>query len=280
MARKLKTHIQNPQVKRESLCQRMSVEFAKKQSEATCKQCQSMAVDGQLRTLEFEANAAKWDGYNHTGEPRYTEMQLKFSRHPQVMTNAKVAALAAGYSNAFAISQSRKLRQQLAPLIMEIQEKAKALSAISVARIQTELASMGFANVIDYFNIDNNGALHAKQLNELTRAQAAAIQEVKVVEVEDPVTGETKHVIGWLKLADKRANLVELGRTLGMFNKIQIEDKRDSALMLNEIPTDALEEAEGILLTAVKIAREQTSKNKAIKGEFKRLPDSVGEVEK
>ena len=277
MARQLKTHIKNPQATKESLCQRMSVTFAEKNSEATCRTCQSMAVDGQLRTLEFDANADKWAGYNNTGEPRYTKKQVKFAQHPQVMTNLKRAALDAGYSTSFAKTQSKALREQLAPLIMEIQEKAKALAAISVARIQTELASMGFANVLDYFNIDANGAMHSKQLNELTRAQAAAIQEVKLVEITDTETGETSHVIGWLKLADKRANLVELGRTLGMFNKIQIADKRESTLALKEIPTEALEEAESLLMRAVRVAREQKSKNEAIPGEFTKLPS--GEVE-
>lgn len=277
MARQLKTHIRNPQAKKESLCQRMSVDFAEKQSLASCKTCRSMAVDGKLRSLEFEHNASKWEGYNNTGEPRYTDKQVKFSRHPQVTTNAKIAALDSGYSEAFAKSGAIQLRKQLAPLIMEYQERAKALAAISVARIQTELASMGFANVIDYFNIDDNGQLHAKQLNELTRPQAAAIQEVKLIEYEDPETGEVRHVIGWLKLADKRANLVELGKTLGMFNKIQIEDKRESTLLIKEVPTEALEQAEALLIGAVKIAREQKSKNEAIPGEFTKLP-SPGEV--
>lgn len=256
----------------------MSVAFAKKQSEATCLTCRTMAVDGSLRSLEFEKNSSKLSGKNNTGEPRYTEKQMKFAQHPQVTTNARVAALAAGYSPAFSKSQSRALRKQMAPVIIELQEKAKSLAAISVARIQTELASMGFANVIDYFNIDDDGALHAKQLNELTRAQASAIQEVKIVEREDPETGKITHVIGYLKLADKRANLVELGRTLGMFSKIQIEDKRESTLRLKEIPTEALAQAEALLLNAVNVARDQTSKNEAVEGEFKKLPSPEEEV--
>jgi len=256
----------------------MSVDFAKKNSDATCKTCRTMAVDGKLRTLEWEKNASKWEGYNNTGEPRYTEKQVKFAQHPYVSTNPRTAALESGYSESFSKTQAVALRKQMAPLIMEYQERAKALAAISVARIQTELASMGFANVIDYFNIDDNGALHSKQLNELTRSQASAIQEVKLMEQEDPETGQIKYVIGWLKLADKRANLVELGRTLGMFNKIQIEDKRESTLLLKEVPTEALAEAETLLLNAVKISREQKSKNEAIPGEFTKLPQP-GEVE-
>ena len=62
-----------------------------------------------------------------------------------------------------------------------------------------------------------------------------------------------------------------------MFNKIQIADKRESTLALKEIPTEALEEAESLLMRAVRVAREQKSKNEAIPGEFTKLPS--GEVE-
>ena len=272
MARTRKTHIRHPKVPKESVCQREGVEFASQQSQATCKTCRAMAVEGQLRTLEFEHNADKWEGYNYTGEPRYTEKQVKFSQHPQVTVNAKQAALDVGYSKSFAKTQANALRRQLAPLILEVQEKAKLLAAISVSRIQTELAAMGFANVLDYFNVDDNGMLHSKQLNELTRAQAAAITEVKLMELEDPLTGEVKYVIESVKLADKRANLVELGRTLGMFNQVKLEDKRESTLLLQEVPTEKLEEAEALLMDAVKVARTQRSKNEAIPGEFQKLP--------
>ena len=278
MARPQKTHIQNPQVKRESLCWRKSVNFAKKPSEATCKTCQSLAVDGTLRGKEFAANAAKLEGYNYTGQPKFTEKQVAFAAHPKVMVNAKQAALDVGYSSSFAKSKAVALRKQLAPMIMEYQERAKQISAISVAAIQTELAAMGFANVLDYFHIREDGSMRPKQLNELTRGQAAAVQEVKVTEVEDPLSGEVRTVIEYLKLADKRANLVELGKTLGMFNKLQIEDKRDTAGLLKDVPTEALEKAENLLMDAVAMARNQKKTSEAIPGDFTKLP-SPGEEE-
>ena len=271
MARERKSHIPNPRDRKESLCVRRSVTMAKKNSRATCKTCQSLAVDGTLEALEFERNAEKWDGYNSKGKPQYTEMQLAFAKHPQVNTNAKQAALEVGYSKSYAKSQSIALRKQLAPLIMEYQEAAKKITAISVAKVQTELASMGFANVLDYFDIDEDGSVRPKQLNHLTRDQAAAIQEVEVIPFTDK-NGLEIMVIGKLKLADKRANLVELGKTLGMFNKVQVDDKRDAALMLKEVPTDALEQAENLLMDAVAVAREQKAKNNAIPGECKELP--------
>ena len=259
------------------MCGRRSVDFGER-AEVTCGTCIQCVADGTLEKLEFEAIQIKQKGANNSGMPRFTEQQRKFAASPIVTTNPKQAALDAGYSRSYAKAHAGALRQQLAPLIMQIQETAKRASAISVAKVQTELAAMGFANVIDYFDIDEeSGAMMPKKLNELTREQAAAIQEVKLIEYEtvEPETGETftEFRIGWIKLADKRANLVELGKTLGMFNKIVVEDKREQTLLMQDIPTDALEEAESLLLAAAATAKDKRRNKEAIPGECERLPE-------
>ena len=265
MGRPLKSHIRNPRKRNESLCNRMSVAFSENPEEATCQTCLSLAASGKLEKLR----RPRQTGANRTGEPQYTEMQQAFAAHPKVTTDPHQAALDAGYSESYAKGHAHALRKQLSPLIMQLQEAAARHSAISKARVQSELAAMGFANILDYFNIDDDGRMIPKQLNELTREQAAAVQEVKLCEYKG------KMVIESLKLADKRANLVELGKTLGMFNKITIEDKREDRALLQDVPTEALEEAEALLLTAVSKAREQKSKNNAIEGEFEALPGAV-----
>ena len=279
MARPIKTHIRNPRQQAASICGRLSVGFADKRSEATCTTCQRCATDGTLEKLDFEASSEDRGqaGRNNSGMPRFTEMQRKFASHPVVTTNPQQAALDAGYSPLYARQHASALRKQLAPLIMQNQEAAKKISAISVSKVQTELAAMGFANIIDYFDIDEeSGEIRPKQLNQLTREQSAAIQEVKVVDVVDEITGKTTFVIGSIKLADKRANLVELGKTLGMFNKITIEDKREETLMIADVPTDALEEAEALLIAAASQAKENRRKREALPGDFK---DVTGEAD-
>lgn len=270
MGRALKTHIRNPRKRNESLCNRMSVKFEDDPKEASCQVCLSLAAEGRLEELSLPR---KQKGANQSGDARYTPMQRSFAAHPHVTTNPKQAALDAGYSESYAQNHAYALRKQLAPLIMSMQEAAAKHAAISKSKVQSELAAMGFANIIDYFNVDpETGAMTPKQLNELTREQAAAIQEVKLCEFKG------RMVIESLKLADKRANLVELGKTLGMFNKITIEDKREERVMLQDVPTEALEEAESLLLAAVSRARDQKSKNNAIDGEFEELP-APGAVE-
>lgn len=268
MARPLKQHIRNPSKRNESLCNRMSVKFSDTPKEATCEVCLMCAADGRLERL---SRPRKQKGANQTGDARYTDMQTAFASHPKVTTNPKQAALDAGYSESYAKNHAYALRKQMSPLIMSMQEAAAKHAAISKAKVQSELAAMGFSNILDYFNVGDDGAMSPKQLNELSREQAAAIQEVKLVEFNG------RMVIGSLKLADKRANLVELGKTLGMFNKIVIDDKREERVALQDIPTEALEEAESVLLAAVAKGREQRSKNNAIEGDFKELPKGAVE---
>lgn len=279
MARK-KLHIRNPQMRSASLCGRKSVDFPASNREADCTTCLRLAIDGTLDRLELEANP-KQVGANNSGIPRYTDQQRKFAGSHIVTTNPRQAALDAGYSKSYAKAHAHALREQLSPLIIQTQEAAKRINAISVAKVQTELASMGFANVLDYFDISEDGAMMPKKINDLTREQAAAIQEVKIIDVEreDPDTGEmiTEYRIGWLKLADKRANLVELGKTLGMFNKIELPDKREAALLMSDVPTSALQDAEALLLAAVAEAKDQRRNREAIPGEYKELPAPKGE---
>jgi hypothetical protein len=253
------------------------VDYAEKYSDATCKRCQRLAVDGTLEKLENKARTKQNpESVNNRGKPRYTAMQKAFAADPNVTTDPHGACLRAGYAASYAKSQALALREQMAPLIMEYQEAAKRRTAISVAKVQTELAAMGFANVLDFYHIEEDGRMIPKMLNELTREQAAAIQEVEVIPFISPITGEEIMVVGRVKLADKRANLVELGKTLGMFNKIQIEDKREAKLLMDDVPTDTLEQAEQLLLTAAASAKDKRKNKEAIPGEFKELtsPDS------
>ena len=263
-----------------SLCGRKSVAFSDKASEASCEICLHMAASGTLEELQLEKQAAHTKSANNKGAPKLTAQQRRFAASPIVTTNPRQAAIDSGYSEEYARAHAHALRKQLAPLIMEYQDKAKEKTGLSIAKVQTELASMGFANMLDYFNIDEkSGAITPKQLNELTRAQAAAIQEVKVIEVEDELTGSKRFVIGHIKLADKRANLVELGKTMGMFNRIIVEDKRQQTIMMDSIPTEALEEAEKLLLGAASKAMDELANRNAIPGEFVSLPPPTEEAD-
>ena len=256
------------------MCGRTSVQMAEKDALATCGVCQNLAVSGKLEKERFRKNLLSPGRNAHKkGMPKFTERQRAFAAHPEVTMNPRKAAEEVGYSKYYAKSHSLALREQLAPLIMQYQEEAKRRSAISIAKVQQELASMGFANIIDYFDVRDDGSMLPKKINDLTREQTAAIQEMKMVEYENPESGEREYRIGYIKLADKRANLVELGKSLGMFSQRGGDDGDDDRRdMLKQVPTEDLEKAERLLMDAVKKSRDQRSRNNAVEGECKEVP--------
>jgi hypothetical protein len=245
----------------------MSVTFAAKDGDATCGVCRMMATNGNLEKLRLNDTKEKFPGANQSGNPRMTDLQKAFAAHPLVTTNPRRAAIEVGYSESYAEDHAHALRKQLSFAIIANQEETRKLSAISAARVQQELAAMGFANVLDYYNVDpETGRATPKQLNELTREQAAAIQEVEMMTIE---TDEgQKVVLGRIKLADKRANLVELGKTIGLFNKFTIEDRRQNTLDLEQVPTEDLEKVERYLLNAARKTRDKIDNHEAIPGEY------------
>jgi phage terminase small subunit len=161
----------------------------------------------------------------------YTKQGL-FVREYLIDLNATKAAERAGYSKRTAYSQGQRLLQHAAVRdeIQSLMDKRATKLAITAERVLAELALIGFANMLDYIGVTENGDARV-DLSKLTREQAAAIQEVTVEEFTER-TGEnggrkpafanghrTK-----FKLSDKRAALVDLGRHLKLFtDKVQLD---------------------------------------------------------
>ena len=116
----------------------------------------------------------------------------------------------AGYvrddGNACHLSQKPHIRAR----VQELMEKAGRRAEITAARVLEEMAKLAFYNPADYIKIDEDGSAIV-DLSKLDRDQAAAITEVISERGED---GKVKTRI---KLADKKAALVELGRHFGLW---------------------------------------------------------------
>lgn len=98
---------------------------------------------------------------------------------------------------------------------------AKAIEklAITKERILSELAKIGFANMLDYITTQDDGSAIV-DLSKLDRDQAAAISEVTVDSyVEDGGDDDQPRMVKKIKfkLMDKRAALVDMGKHIGMF---------------------------------------------------------------
>jgi len=127
------------------------------------------------------------------------------------------AARAAGYSERSirAIAHQLLNNPEVQAAIAEGQAKLAKRHEITVDRVLQELAAIGFANLADFL-VD--GRIN---LANITRAQYAAVAEVTVDTVGENVV-RTK-----LKLHDKRAALVDLGKHLGLFRPAPIDPFAD-----------------------------------------------------
>ena len=161
----------------------------------------------------------------------YTKQGL-FVREYLIDLNATKAAERAGYSKRTAYSQGQRLLQHAAVRdeIQALMDKRATKLEITAERVLAELALIGFANMLDYIAVGENGAARV-DLSKLTREQAAAINEITVEEFTERTgeDGDGKPIFENVrrtkfKLSDKRAALVDLGRHLKLFtDKVQLD---------------------------------------------------------
>lgn len=270
----MKSHLLREDAKK-TLCGVKVTDFtpmANNAAEATCRRCvQKVATETLAQNASLELMG-------------FSEMEVMFAAHPLVVTNGARAAREVGYSESVATRSIGALRKKLWPLIQHFQQQRAERFSISRERIQHELATVGFANILDYVEIDEEtGETRTKMLNELTRDQAAAIQEYSLMPVEklDPETGETKvvKVLSKIKLFDKRSALVDLGKTIGMFNeKMQLSiapgtDEERAEVPLNQLSTAALEQIQKIILKAASEVESAQSDTRALPGQCATVSD-------
>src|SRR5262249_13725709 len=110
-----------------------------------------------------------------------------------------------------------ELQDQVARIEAEAVKQAIARLAITKEAILAELGRIGFANMLDYVRITDNGD-PVVDLSALDRDKAAAIQDV-VVETCHEGLGDSAQRVKRVrfKLANKLTALVNLGKHLGMF---------------------------------------------------------------
>jgi phage terminase small subunit len=146
--------------------------------------------------------------------------------------NATAAAIAAGYSSGpgARVTASRLLQKpNVKAAIAAAQVKITDMSGISVARVLSELALLGFANMADF--LTSEGPERHIDLSNVTREQMAAISEYTsetYVEKDEHGKPRSVHRVR-LKLHDKRGPLIDIGKHLGMFtaankSEVQITD--------------------------------------------------------
>lgn len=132
--------------------------------------------------------------------------------------NATAAAKRAGYSPQSAKSQAAQILTdpRVQNLIEETNKETAKRLGITQERIMQELANIGLANLKHIVTQDPVTGETSVRLAHLPDNLAASIQEVKVSKVRGTQTTS-------VKLADKRAALIDLAKMVGIYqDKVEV----------------------------------------------------------
>jgi phage terminase small subunit len=156
--------------------------------------------------------------------PRYE----RFAQELAIGKSATESYVTAGFKNnrhnAAALARTQHISTRVAEIMAgEATIRTKGLeraierTAISKERVLTELAKIGFSNMLDYMQVGPDGD-PVLNFAALTRDQAAALVEVTVEDFKDGRGDDARDVRRVkFKLADKRSALVDIGKEIGMF---------------------------------------------------------------
>lgn len=150
-------------------------------------------------------------------------MHHRFAQEYVIDLNGTRAATAAGYSPKTAKEQASRLLTKVSVrrAVDNLLAKRASKLELKAEHIVEELRRLAFSNMMDYMEIDENGKPCGLNMSNLTRDQAAAIQEITEDTTGGSGDGERRLVLRTkFKLSDKAKNLELLGRHLGMFKDV------------------------------------------------------------
>ena len=146
-------------------------------------------------------------------EKKLTKKQEMFCR--EYVRNGHVgekAALYAKYSpkTAYSIANENLNKPELISFINELEQPVLDRLGISENWVLTKLKNFSESNILDYFVITEAGDIKLKDLNKLPKEKIEAIESIEQTE-----KGRIK-----IKLVDKRASVVDIGKNYGMFKDL------------------------------------------------------------
>lgn len=144
---------------------------------------------------------------------KLTPKQEAFCREYTVDKNGKQAAIRAKYSEKTAESQASRLltKDKVRERIEELLKEAADRNDLTVDRVLQEMKNIAFLDPLEMLNED--GTL--KKLSEMSEGARRTIagMDIQTTTIGEKIINEVSKV----KIADKRATLVDLGKHLGMF---------------------------------------------------------------
>lgn len=156
-----------------------------------------------------------------------TEKQKRFVEEYLIDLNAKQAAIRAGYSvkNADKIGSELLGKTRVREAVSEAIAERSCRTGVNQDRVVRELARIAFSNFSDIVDPET-----ARIRKDATEDDLACIQSIKIKPNEFGTERE-------VRLFDKRAALVDLGKHLGMWNKdAGGEPGEDGVTIVNDAP--------------------------------------------
>ncbi len=156
-----------------------------------------------------------------------TEKQKRFVEEYLIDLNATQAAIRAGYSvkNADKIGSELLGKTGVQKAVSEAIAERSRRTGVNQDRVVRELARIAFSNFSDIVDPDT-----ARIREDATEDDLACIQSIKIKPNEFGTERE-------VRLFDKRAALVDLGKHLGMWNKdTGGEPGEDGVTIVNDAP--------------------------------------------
>lgn len=156
-----------------------------------------------------------------------TAKEERFCLQYIIHLNASKAAQEAGYSKktsgiiGFENLNKPKIKERIA----ELQHQAMLRAELSADMVINELRAMGFYSIKDFISTGNE----INDLSQMERDLLKPVLGIKVTERYDPEGNPITTTE--LKMVDKRAALVDLGKHLGIFK----EDNQQKAIKIKVV---------------------------------------------
>jgi phage terminase small subunit len=181
-----------------------------------------------------------------------TPKQQRFVDEYLLDLNATQAAIRAGYSakTAGAVGHENLRKPEIADAIAGAQQKRSARTEITQDMVLRELAKIGFADMRKLLrwtgNLPKMDVEKAEETGEVSISCANFVQLFDSDELPEDIVGavaeisQTKDGALKVKLHDKQAALVNIGRHLGMFkDRVEHTGKDGGPIEIEQVQADA-----------------------------------------
>lgn len=162
-------------------------------------------------------------------QSKINEKQRKFCEEYLIDLNATQAAIRAGYSEKTAkvIGNENLTKPYIQSEIQRLQKTRSKRTEITADRVLKELARIGFANIDDILDFDNE-SVTIKDSKTLKKKVKSAISEVSKTISKDGISIK-------VKMYDKISALDKIARHLGMYEEKKNNDTTQEAGHLSEL---------------------------------------------